>query len=279
MEKNNYHFIDTHCHINLLVKKEFDVSLTDQQIKNAKLIIDNADNAKVKQIVNVGTNVIESINCIGLAQAYSNLFTVVGIHPTDLDDKWKDDLKKIEKFIKKKEKNKIVGIGEIGIDKYRPGYNLQRQIDGLRVQITLALKYDLSIVIHTRAAPEETLTVLQEFKNDIKRGIIHCFPYDLTWAQDAIDLNFHLGVGGTITYPNNKTLPPIIKELSLSHIVLETDAPYLPPQPIRGQRNSPSQIPIIAQFIADLKNVSLSKVANTTTTNAQQIFMLPKIIC
>jgi len=279
MKKNNYYLIDTHCHLNLLVKKEFDILINQQQINNAQSIIHEAEKAHVKQIVNVGTNVIESLNCIKLAQAYNNLFAVVGIYPTDLNDQWTDSIQEIKKNILEKDRNKIVGIGEIGIDKYRPGYNLQRQLDGFRAQITLALEHDLAIVVHTRAAPEETLSVLQEFKGNIKHGIIHCFPYDLRWAEDAIKLNFHLGIGGTITYPNNKKLPPIIKKLPLKHIVLETDAPFLPPQPIRGQQNSPSQLPIIAQFIADLKNVSLSDVTTITTKNALQIFRLPKIVC
>lgn len=274
MEQNKNYFIDTHCHLNLLVKKDFDIPLTEAQIHDAAPIIKQAENAHVKIIINIGTNIIESMNCIKLAQQYTNLFAVVGIYPTDLTEQWQNDFDEIKKLLKEKKQNKIVGIGEIGVDKYRPGYNLQRQIDGFRQQINLALETDLPIVVHTRTAPEETLTILQEFKNDLLRGIIHCYPYDKQWADEVIKLNFKLGIGGAITYPSNKTLPAIVKELSLDHIVLETDAPFLPPQPIRGQQNSPAQLPLTAQFIAELKHISLTEVAEKTTTNAIKLFRL-----
>jgi len=275
IKKNSPIFIDTHCHINLLVKKGFDISLTEQQLRDAIPIIAKASTAGVKQIINIGTSIIESQNCIRLAQMYKNLFAVVGIHPCDLSTSWRDDIKKIEMLAK--EKDKIVGIGETGIDLYRPGYHLQQQLDGFRAQIELALKYDLALVIHTRTAPEETLTVLSEYRHNIKHGVIHCYPYDLSFAKDVIGLNFLLGIGGSVTYPNNKQLQNIVRELPLDSFIFETDAPFLPPQTIRGKQNSPDQIATIAQFVAELTNNSLEIVAQKTTTNAQKLFLLPPI--
>lgn len=275
MNKNNSYFIDTHCHINILIKKDFDVLLTQQQIQQAHIIISQAEEAKVKQIINVATNFIESKNCINLAQNYKNLFASIGIHPNDLKETWMEDLQKIKQLLDEKEKNKIVAVGEIGIDMYRAGYNLERQQAGFRKQIEIALQYDLPIIVHTRTAPEETLTILTEYTHEKLYGVIHCYPYDEKFAQDVIKLNFKLGIGGTVTYPNSKGLQSIVKNIALEHLILETDAPFLAPQSIRGKPNSPAQIRTIAEFIAQLRQESLSHIADITTKNAQQLFKLP----
>ena len=277
-EKNNYNFVDTHCHMNLLIKKDFDTALTTQEIDQAKPIITEAYQAGVKQIINVGTNLIESKNCIALAQQYENLYAIVGIHPTDLQEDWREEFESIKKLITEKEKNKIVAIGEVGIDLYRPGYHLERQCDGFRQQIEYALSCDLPVVIHTRAAPEETLAILQDYKNTSLKGVIHCFPYDQSFADEVIKLNFYLGIGGVVTYPKNISLQKLIQQISLNHIVLETDAPFLPPQTIRGKQNRPSQILTIAQFIADLRKEPLATIAMMTTCNAQKLFKILPIL-
>jgi len=266
--------IDTHCHINMIVKKEFDTPLNTDNFLQAKKIISQANHANVKQIINVGTSLIESKNCIELACHNECVYATVGLHPNDCTPEWRQDIKELKTLIKEKEKNKIVGIGEVGLDKHYPNYNLARQQDALRTQIDLALENNLALVIHTRDAYDETLKSLEEYKNDIDRGIIHCFSEDLTFAHYVIDWGFSIGIGGTITYPKNKKLREVVQAVDLENIVLETDAPFLPPQSLRGKTNYPANIPIIAQYIADLKNESLETVAQKTTHNAQRIFAL-----
>ena len=222
--------IDTHCHINMMVKKKFDVPLSQEQIDAAKIIIEQAAEQNVTRIINVGTSLIESLNCITLAQKYDAIFATVGIHPNDCTELWRDDVHELERLLKQKEENKIVGVGEIGLDKHYPNYNLQRQKDAFRAQIELALKYSVAVVVHTRDARDETLDVLEEYRNELQRGVIHCFSEDQDFADDVIAMKFAIGIGGPVTYPNNDQLRQVAQQTILENIVLETDAPFLPPQ-------------------------------------------------
>ncbi len=272
--------IDTHCHINVMVKKTFDTPLHNNEKSNdersaAQQIVNDAQAHGVTTIINVGTSLIESNNCIILAQWFANNYAVVGIHPNDCTSTWQKDLHKIETLLQKKEELKIVGVGECGLDFHYPDYNKQHQTDVFKAQIELALKHELALVVHTRDAHDETLRVLEEYKNDITRGIIHCFSEDLAFAQQVIDWDFAIGLGGTITYPKNNHLREVAQQVDLSAIVLETDAPYLPPQSIRGKRNSPSSIALIAQYLAELRSVPFKTIAQETSTTAKRIFLLP----
>lgn len=267
-------FVDTHCHVNMMVKKEFDVPLPDDYYPKALGIFQAAQQAQVTTIINVGTSVIESDNCIILAQDFAQVFATIGTHPNDLTDAWRDDIAHYKKLAAHKYDNKIVGIGEIGLDYHYPNYNKQRQYDAFKAQLEIALEYDLAIVIHTRDAHDETLHILDTYKNEALRGVIHCFSEDLAFARHAQELGFVIGLGGTITYPKNDVLRNVCIETPLSSIILETDAPFLPPQLLRGTQNSPRNIPVIAQAIADLKNISVAEVARVTTENAYRVFTI-----
>src|ERR1700687_6130808 len=144
--------VDTHCHLNMMVKKDFDVPLTTKQITDASHIADQAREIGITAIVNVGTSLIESKNCVALAKAIKQVFATVGIHPNDCTDQWKQELKELASLLKEKETNKIVGIGECGIDRHYTGYNLQRQTDAFKAQIELALSHNVGLVVHSRDA-------------------------------------------------------------------------------------------------------------------------------
>lgn len=266
--------IDTHCHINMMIKKTFDQPLTEQEIESARIIISQAEQLDVSTIINVGTSLVESQNCIELAKKYARNFAVIGIHPNDLTSSWLDDFKELKSLMKKKEILKIVGIGETGLDRHYPDYNLQRQKDAFKAHIDLALEHNVGLVVHTRDAHEETLRCLEEYKGQISRGIIHCFSEDQSFADTVISWNFALGIGGTITYPKNASLREVVVNTSLENMVLETDAPFLPPQIIRGKQNAPLYTRTVADYIAKLKDVSYENVATSTTKNAQRIFGL-----
>ncbi len=269
-------FVDTHCHINTIIKKEFDQPLPENFKELALPIINAAQRQHVTTIINVGTSLIESVNCVQLAITFENVWATLGTHPNDLTTTWKEDVTAYKKMLEGPHKNKIVGIGEIGLDYHYPEYHKQRQYDGFKAQLELALEYNLPIVIHTRDAHDETLKIVSEYKQNNLRGIIHCFSESATFALHARELNFLLGIGGTITYPKNQYLRDICIETPLSSIVLETDAPFLPPQYIRGQQNSPAQIAHIAQFLATLKEVSLEQIASKTTANALNLFKIQR---
>lgn len=266
-------FVDTHCHLNMMVKKDFDRLLTSDEIQKASFIAQETYNKGVKTIINVGTSIPESLNCISLAQAIDFCYAAVGIHPNDATPSWQTDFKELQKMAVNKEQNKIVVIGECGLDFHYPGYDKQRQYDAFKAQIELALTHELALIVHTRDAGQETLQVLEEYKKEIN-GVIHCFSEQLDFANTVIDWGFVIGIGGTITYPKNEYLRTIVQEVRLDKIILETDAPFLPPQELRGKQNSPSNIPLIAQAIAQLRSTTIEEVGSTTTAAAKQLFKI-----
>jgi TatD DNase family protein len=266
--------IDTHCHIQNMIKQEFDCFITPEELTKIPLIIQQAGLSDVLIIINVGTSLIESINCITIANLYPSCVASLAIHPNDLSQQWHQDFKKLCDLIKNSKEQRIVAIGECGIDRHYPDHNLTRQQDAFRAHIELALLHDLPLIIHSRKAPDETLAILDEYRNEKISGVIHCFSEDLDFANYVIELGFVLGVGGTITYPKNESLRIICKTVGLDKIILETDAPFLPPQHIRGQQNSPAQIRTIATYLAQLRNEDMRKIAEVTTHNAFSIFKL-----
>lgn len=273
--KNNF-FVDTHAHINCLIKEPFDRILTFEEVEKSELFITEAIQNSVKLLINVGTSLVESQNCVAIAERFSTCYATVGIHPNDCTEFWLDDFKKIAELVKKKETRKIVGIGECGIDRHYPDYNLNRQYDAFRAQIELALRHDLGLVIHSRDAYDETLKILEEYKTDLTRAVMHCFSYDDAFAHYCFKRGFYLGIGGTITYPKNNILREIVTTMPLDNLVLETDAPFLPPQSLRGQKNNPKNILLIAQYIAELRKLPLEELAHRTTQNALKLFGLDK---
>ncbi len=268
--------IDTHCHINMMVKPTFDVPLEPASLEAAHPIVQEARKHHVGTIINVGTSLVESRNCVQLARHIPTIWASVGIHPNDLTAHWQEDLIEIKKLIEFGPPNKIVAIGECGMDRHYPDYNAQRQKDAFKAQIELALSYDLALIVHSRDAYDETLRGLEEFKGEIKRGIIHCFSEDQQFADTVIDWGFAIGIGGTLTYPKNNALRSIATRVPLHKIVLETDAPFLPPQNIRGQQNHPLYIETIAHYLAQLRSTTFEDVAQQTTATAQAIFKLTK---
>ena len=263
--------IDTHCHINMIVKKAFDVRLNEENIQHANNITNEAFNCGVKKILNIGTSFLESLNSIELANKFANIFASIGIHPNDCTKDWHKELKELEKYLSKIN-NKIIAIGETGLDYHYPEYDKQRQVDAFKAQIELALQYNLALSIHTRDAGDEVLKYLDQFKDENLRGVIHCFSEDLGFAQDAINMGFVLGIGGTITYPKNQILRDVVKSVGVENIVLETDAPFLPPQNIRGQVNHPKEIVTIAKYVSELVGLDLQTISTVTTNNCYKIF-------
>ncbi|AXK60416.1 TatD family hydrolase [Candidatus Chromulinivorax destructor] len=271
--------IDTHCHINIMLRgyktKSAYTKLTPEEIIQANAIVQQAFDNDTTCIINVGTDLIESTTCVEIAQMYENCFAIVGIHPNDLTDSWKDEFAHIQSLVKNSHENKIIGIGECGIDMHYEGYNLARQQDAFKAHIELALEHNLALSIHSRDAAEETFKIIDEYAKESNfKGIMHCYAYDQGYAQQAIDFNLVLGIGATLTYPKNEVLRSIVKSVQLEQIVLETDAPFLPPQIMRGKQNSPANIKIVAEYIAQLRQTSYENVANTTTTTVKKLFNL-----
>ncbi|MGA9530507.1 MAG: TatD family hydrolase [Candidatus Babeliales bacterium] len=267
--------VDTHCHITMMVKENEAINrpLTEKEITHALTIVQEAQRHNVTTMINVGTNYIESLNSILLAKASPSIRASIGLHPNDATSSWKDEFHLIKKLLTS-HFNYIVAIGEVGIDLYRNQNTLALQNDVFQAQIELALEFQLPLIIHTRNAAEETYTMLEKYRHEPLRGIIHCFSEDYSFAQAVLSMGFMIGIGGTITYPKNELLREVVQKTSLEHIVLETDAPFLPPQIIRGKQNHPLYIETIANFIAELLDVSPEIVAERTTKNALSLFMI-----
>lgn len=257
-----------------MTKKERGEPLGEEHFEQIKEIIDQAVNAGVTKMVNVGTSLQESIDSVNIAKKFDNVFATVGIHPCDATPQWRSDVEGLKKLLANKEENKIVGVGEIGLDFFHKPFDVQRQKDAFKAQLELCLEHQLALVIHVREAGDELLRVLEEYAKDIKRAVIHCFCQSQDFADQVIEWGFYLGIDAPITYPKNDLLRSVVTNVPLEHLVLETDAPFLPPQKLRGKRNYPAYIPMFAPLIADLKGVSLEEVASVTTANAEKLFNL-----
>ncbi len=242
-------FIDTHCHINM-----------DEAIYYIK----NAEDENVKVLINASEDLNSSLENIKISDMFSNVFTCVGVHPLDID-KYDGKIEKFESLLSNK---KVKAIGEIGLDYYYGKEKKKEQIKVFREFLSLAEKYNLPVVVHSREATMDTINILKEYN---VKGVIHCFGGSLETAKEYIKMGFCLGIGGVLTFKNSK-LYEVVREVSLDNIVLETDAPFLAPEPYRGTKNESKYIPIIAEKLASIKGISVDEIMTKTTINARRIF-------
>lgn len=246
-------FTDTHCHI---FKEYYDSIPT---------ILDKAQEKKVNRIINNGCNhktnqeIIESIN------KYSNVYGAIGIHPEDVANFTFEDIKYIENNISNP---KIIAIGEIGLDYHYTKENKEEQIKLFETQLKIAQKHHLPVIIHSREATKDTIDIISKYQ---VKGVIHSFSGSLETAQIYIKLGYLLGINGVITFKNSK-LKEVIEAIPLENIILETDSPYLTPEPYRGKPNEPAHIYEIAQFICQIKKTNLKELSIITNQNIKRIF-------
>ena len=257
-------FVDTHCHLTMMREEGLDK------------ILQEASAEGVEKIITIGTTLDDTLASIEIARSYKNVFATVGIHPCDCGQGWRKDFCEFESLVKKDNKN-IIGVGETGLDFYHKPFFKERQIDAFKAHIELSIKHDLALVLHIRDSADEALKVLEEYKGEM-RGVAHCFCQSQDVADILVEWGFYLGIGGPITYPKNNKLRDVVKQVPLEKLLLETDAPFLPPQKFRGKRNYPKYIPIIAQAIADIKGVDVGVVRDITYQNFLNVFRGPKSI-
>ncbi len=250
-------FIDTHLHL----------STEDYHIDEIKDILRQARRNGVKKYIVCGCSKSEIKNVLKIYPQMRSISFAFGYHPEFADSITKQDLLELQEFICH---DRVVAIGEIGLDYHYNNENRQQQQKIFREQLQLAEKLNLPVTIHSRDAIEDTYQILSQYH---VKGVIHCFSGSLEMAQKFIKLGFYLGIGGVITFKNSK-LKNVIAKIGLEHVVLETDSPYLSPEPYRGKKNGPQNIYHIACFLADLLNISIEEVAKITTTNAMCIFDL-----
>ena len=197
-----------------------------------------------------------------------NIFLMMGLHPTSVKENYKEELKHVKEQF---ENRSFYAVGEIGIDLYWDKKTLDIQKKAFKGQIQLAKKYELPIIIHCRDAFDEVFEVLESEKGNDLFGIFHCFTGTEEQAQQAISYNMKLGIGGVVTFKNGK-IDQFLKEISIEHIVLETDSPYLSPVPFRGKRNESSYLALVCKKVAEVYGISENEVAKITTKNSKDVF-------
>jgi len=252
--------IDTHAHLDM---RHFDAD-RGQVIRRAK-------EAKV-EIITVGTELNSSWQAVALAQKY-DLYAAVGFHPHEAKH-FKDKAQKLEELATNIiiiNSNKVIAIGEIGLDFFKSYSPKEAQLIAFKQQLLLAQKLKLPIIVHNRQAEDELLNILRNEVSGLT-GVIHSFFGDLKLAEQFLKLGFYLGISGPITFTQNIRLQETVRNLPLERLLLETDCPYLTPVPHRGKRNEPAYVHYVAEKIAQLQGITIEEVAEQTTENARKLF-------
>lgn len=255
-------FVDTHSHLYL---EEFDND-RDKVVSDAiqkgvgHILLPNIDSSSVAGMLK-------------LADAFPvHCFPMMGLHPTSVKEDFREELAVVEKELAGKNRN-FAAVGEIGIDLYWSKEFTSQQISAFSFQLELAAEHDLPVVVHTRNSFDLAAGIIEKKNDPSIRGVFHCFGGSVEQARKAISLGFLLGIGGIITYKNSG-LQKVVETVAPEHLLLETDSPFLPPVPYRGQRNESSYIPVIARKVAEIKGIPVAEIAQITTNNALKLFKL-----
>lgn len=260
--------IDTHCHLDM---KEFRHEVAS--------ILSRAKEKGVEKVINVGNDMKSSKDSIDLARRYPEIFATVGIHPEaskELDIETRGQLLEYAKH------DKVVAIGEIGLDYYYLKRSSQyahyptreEQIFCFEQMLDLALETNLPVVIHNRESDADLLAILKSYAGSL-RGVVHCFSGNLDFANKILDLGFAISFTGNITFKNNRDIATVIERVPIASIMVETDAPFLAPEPYRGKRNEPAYVLEVARKIAEIKKMCLAEVEMETSRKARKLFKLP----
>ena len=246
--------IDTHCHI--YAEYYDDISSLIEEIKKAG----------IKKVIVNGCDKKSNMEVLELTKKYDIVYGAIGFHPTELSEYSEDDIVWLEAHIND---DKIVAVGEIGLDYHYDDTDKEKQSIVFNKQLEIAEKYNKPVIVHSRDAIQDTYDIMAKYHN---KGVIHSFSGSLDMAKKFIKLGYLIGIGGVCTYKNAKNIVSVIENIDLAYILLETDSPYLSPEPKRGQKNTPGNIPIIAEKISEIKNISLEDVALITTKSANELF-------
>ena len=249
---------DTHVHVNA---EQFNEDLED--------VIERAKDAGVVNMVVVGFDRPTIIRAMELIETYDFMYAAVGWHPVDAIDMTEDDLQWIEEL---SNHPKVVAIGEMGLDYHWDKSPKDVQMEVFRRQIRLAKKVGLPIIIHNREATADIVNILKEEEASRVGGIMHCFSGSAETALECINMNFYISLGGPVTFKNAKKPKEVAAAVPLDRLLIETDCPYLAPHPYRGKRNEPSYVKLVAEQIAEIKQLTIEEVSQATTENAKKLF-------
>lgn len=246
--------IDTHCH------------LYPSEMQNAEEIIKECADNNISVILN-GVDIVSNNEILELSKKYSNVYAAIGLNYDQIDTFTDDDLVLLEEQIKN---NKIVALGEIGIDYYWTKENSEKQIYFFKKQLELAEKYDLPVIVHAREASQEVFDIIKN--SNVRKGSMHCYAGSIELAKEYIKLGFYIGIDGPITYDNNRKGVELVSNIPVENLLIETDSPYL--SPLRGKINTPLNLKYIAGKISEIKNISIEEIYEITYNNAKNLFVL-----
>lgn len=248
-------YIDTHCHLSKDDYDDIDIVIKDNLAADVKyFIISGCSYEWIKETID-------------LAEKYNCVYASLGYHPSEANS---INSEKIDFLIEHLKNNKVVALGEIGLDYYYGKDNKEKQIELFEKQLKIAEDNNMKVVIHSRDATEDTINCLKKYN---VTGVVHCFSGSVETAKQYVSMGYKIGIGGVLTFKNSK-LYEVVQAVGIKNIVLETDAPYLAPTPFRGKQNSSKYIPYIAAAVADVLNISVEEVAKITTLNACELFDL-----
>lgn len=249
-------FFDSHAHLD---DERFD---TDRD-----LVISSLKDEGIDFFVNVGADMEGSRKSIELSEKYDFVYAACGVHPHDADSMTEDDLKELEKMLSHK---KAVALGEIGLDYYYDNSERETQKKWFIRQLSLAKKLDIPVIVHCRDA---TLDCLEILKNSgVTKGVMHCFSGSFESAKEVLSLGWYISFSGSVTFKNAKNLQKAAEIVPMDRLLIETDSPYLSPEPVRGKRNDPSRVKYVAEKIAEIKGISVEEVAKITMENTKRFF-------
>ncbi|MFL6980002.1 TatD family hydrolase [Bacillus inaquosorum] len=251
---------DTHAHLNA---EQYDTDLEE--------VIERAKSEKVERIVVVGFDRPTIIRAMEMIEEYEFIYAAIGWHPVDAIDMTEEDLAWIKEL---SAHEKVVAIGEMGLDYHWDKSPKDVQKEVFRKQIALAKEVNLPIIIHNRDATEDVVTILKEEGAEAVGGIMHCFTGSAEVARECMKMNFYLSFGGPVTFKNAKKPKEVVKEIPNDRLLIETDCPFLTPHPFRGKRNEPSYVKYVAEQIAELKGMTFEEIASITTENAKRLFRI-----
>lgn len=253
-------FIDSHAHLD---DERFD--------EDREELIESLCGNGIEAVLNPGADLSTSRAAVSLAEKYPFIYAAVGCHPHD-SKFMNDDTMNIFKELAKNKK--VVGIGEIGLDYYYDNSDRETQKTWFREQIRLAKELDLPYIVHDRDAHEDVFKIMKEEHYSGTRGILHCYSSSVEMAKEFVKLGFYISLGGPVTFKKAKTPKMVAKEIPLDKLLIETDCPYLTPEPFRGKRNEPKYVKYVAEEIARIKEVSIDVIAEKTKENFKKLFCL-----
>ena len=237
-------------------------------------LLESFKKSGIEKVVNVGASINTSIASIELTEKYDYIYASIGVHPSETEELTEEKIDELKEYSKL---DKVVAIGEIGLDYYYPTPDRDLQKKWFYKQLDLAVETELPIIIHSRDAAKETMDILKEYQGKISHGVIHCYSYGVEMAKEFVNMGYYIGIGGVLTFNNAKKLKEVAKEIPIDKIVIETDCPYLSPVPNRGKRNSSLNLEYVVKELALIKGISEEEVKEITYNNAKKLYGLEQI--